>query len=138
MSTVLDAYALVALSLDEPAAGEVARLLREGDAAVTSVNYGEALDQLVRGRRIPEPRVLAVFEPLLDGPLSRVDVGFGLVGTAVRLRVAHYHRERCPLSLSDCICLAAAGSSGTVATANRAMLAVAESVGIATIPLSRE
>jgi PIN domain nuclease of toxin-antitoxin system len=136
MSTVLDAYALIALTLDEPAAEEVARVLREGDAAVTSVNYGEALDRLVRARRMPEPRVLAVLDPLLGGPLARIDVGFGMVGRAVRIRASHYHRERCPVSLADCICLAAAGSDGAVATADAAMLAVAESEEIAAIPLA--
>lgn len=136
MSTVLDAYALIALTLDEPAADEVARILRGGDAAVTSVNYGETLDQLVRARRMPEPRVRSVLEPLLDGPLGRVDVGFGIVGKAVRLRAAHYHRERSPLSLADCICVAAAGPSGAVATADAAILAMAESEGIATVRLA--
>ena len=136
MSTVLDAYALIALTLDEPAADEVARILRGGDAAVTSVNYGEALDQLVRARGMPEPRVRSVLEPLLDGPLGRVDVGFDIVGKAVRLRAAHYHSERSPLSLADCICVAAAGSSGAVATADTAILAMAESEGIATARLA--
>jgi PIN domain nuclease of toxin-antitoxin system len=137
VTTILDAYALVALVADEPAAEEVVRLLRQGDAAVTSVNYGEALDQLIRAQRLPEPRVLAVLEPLLDGPLARIEVGFGIVGAAVRLRTAHYHRERSPLSLADCICLAAAGPDGAVATADRAMLRAAEAEGIATTPLTR-
>jgi PIN domain nuclease of toxin-antitoxin system len=136
VSTVLDAYGLVALTLDEPTADEVARVLREGDAAVTSVNYGEALDQLVRARGIPETRVRAAFEPLLDEALSRVDVGFGIVEKAVRLRADHYHRERTPVSLVDCICLAAAESMGAVATADRAMLAVAASEGIDTVRLA--
>lgn len=137
MIAVLDAYALIALTLDEPAAEEVARLLTTGDVAVTSLNYGEVLDQLVRARRVPEPRVRAVLEPLLDAPLARVDVGFGLVGRAVRLRAAHYHRERSRLSLADCVCLAAAdGASGAVATADGAMLAAAESEGIATVALA--
>jgi PIN domain nuclease of toxin-antitoxin system len=136
VSTVLDAYALIALALDEPAAEEVARILREEDAAVTSVNYGEALDRLVRGRRMPEPRVRAVFEPLLDGPLERLAVGFGMVEHAVRLRAAHYHREHTPLSLPDCICLAAAGSDGAVATADAAMLSAAESEGIRVVSLA--
>jgi predicted nucleic acid-binding protein len=136
VSTVLDAYALIALRLDEPAAEEVERILRGGDAAVTSVNYGEALDRLVRARRIPEPRVRAAFEPLLDSSLRRIDVGFGLVETAVRLRAKHYHRERRPLSLADCICIASAGSDGAVATADEAMLAVAEAEGIRSVALA--
>ena len=137
MTTVLDAYALIALRLDEPAAEEVERILRSGDAAVTSVNYGEALDRLVRGRRIPEPRVRAAFEPLLDSSLRRIDVRFPLVEAAVRLRAKHYHRERRPLSLADCICIAAAGPDGAVATADEAMLAVAEAEGVGTAPLDR-
>lgn len=136
MSTVLDAYALIALRLDEPAAEEVERILRSGDAAVTSVNYGEALDRLMRARQIPEPRVRAAFEPLLDTSLRRIDVGFPLVETAVRLRAKHYHRERRPLSLADCICVAAAGSDGAVATADDPMLAMAEAEGIRTVPLA--
>ena len=75
MTTVLDAYALIALRLDEPAAEEVEHILRSGDAAVTSVNYGEALDRLVRARRMPEPRVRTAFESLLDTSLRRIDVG---------------------------------------------------------------
>jgi predicted nucleic acid-binding protein len=137
VTTVLDAYALIALRLDEPAAEAVERILRGGDAAVTSVNYGEALDRLVRGRRIPEPRVRAAFEPLLDSSLRRVDVGFPLVEAAVRLWAKHYHRERRPLSLADCICIAAAGPDGAVATADEAMLAVAEAEGVGTAPLDR-
>jgi PIN domain nuclease of toxin-antitoxin system len=136
VTTVLDAYALIALRLDEPAAEEVERILRGGDAAVTSVNYGEALDRLVRARQIPEPRVRGAFEPLLDSSLRRIDVGFPLVESAVRLRAKHYHRERRPLSLADCICVAAAGADGTVATADEAMLAVAEAEGIRSVALA--
>jgi PIN domain nuclease of toxin-antitoxin system len=135
--TVLDAYALIALTLDEPAAEEVARALREQDAAITSVNYGEALDQLVRARGLPEPRVRAALEPLLADSLARIDVGFGIVGRAVRLRAAHHHRKSCPVSLADCICLAAAGSDGAIATADTAMLTVAEVEEIATLPLAQ-
>jgi PIN domain nuclease of toxin-antitoxin system len=136
VTTVLDAYALIALRLDEPAAEEVDRILRSGGAAVTSVNYGEALDRLVRARQIPEPRVRAGFEALFDASLRRIDVGFRLVEAAVRLRAKHYHRERMPLSLADCICVASAGAEGAVATADESMLAMAEAEGIASIPLA--
>lgn len=137
MRTILDAYALIALVEDEPAADEVVRLLREGDTAVTSVSYGEALDRLVRARMLPEDGVLAVLEGLLDGPLSRVDVGFDIARRAASLRTRHYHRRRSPLSLADCICLAATGHDGALATADRAILKAAESEGIGTVPLPR-
>jgi predicted nucleic acid-binding protein len=136
VTTVLDAYALIALRLDEPAAGEVERILRSGDAAVTSVNYGEALDRLVRTRQIPEARVRGAFEALFDTSLRRIDVGFPLVERAVRLRAKHYHRERSPLSLADCICVASAGSDGVVATADEAMLAMAEAEEIRSVALA--
>ena len=136
MTTVLDAYALIALRLDEPAADEVERILRSGDAAVTSVNYGEALDRLVRAKRIPEPRVRAAFEPLFGASLRRIDVGFPVVEMAVRLRAKHYHRERAPLSLADCICVASAGADGAVATADEAMLEMAEAEGIRSVALA--
>jgi PIN domain nuclease of toxin-antitoxin system len=136
VTTVLDAYALIALRLDEPAAEEVERILRSGDAAVTSVNYGEALDRLVRARRMPEPRVRTAFESLLDTSLRRIDVGFPLVETAVGLRAKHYHRDRSPLSLADCICVASAGPDGTVATADEAMLAMADVEGIRSVRLT--
>jgi hypothetical protein len=58
------------------------------------------------------------------------------VETAVRLRAKHYHRARRPLSLADCICVAATGSDGAVATADEAMLAMAEAEGIRSIALA--
>ena len=44
----LDASALLALLLDEPAAPDVERMLREGDVSITSVNYAEVIDQATR------------------------------------------------------------------------------------------
>ncbi len=44
----LDAYAVLALALDEPAAGEVEALIRKGEAAITAVNLFEAADYCIR------------------------------------------------------------------------------------------
>jgi hypothetical protein len=80
--------------------------------------------------------VNAALEPLVGGPIARIDVGFALVRRAVSLRAAHHHRGRSPLSLPDCVYIAAAGGDGAVATADRAMLAAADAEGIGTVPLA--
>jgi ribonuclease VapC len=134
LRTILDAYALIAFLVDEPAAPEVERLLRSR-AAITSVNFAEVLDRLVRGRGLPGDAVQATLTPLLDERLERIEVDFPLAVTAARLRADHYHRTQRPLSLADCICLAAAGPGDAVATADRPMLDTATAAGIETVTL---
>jgi PIN domain nuclease of toxin-antitoxin system len=134
--TVLDAYAMIGFVLDEPAAGEVERLLRDGDAAITSVNYAEALDRLVRGQNMPWDTVESTLASVLEARVERIDVDFRLATAAALLRATHYHRTECPLSLADCVCLAAARRGDRVATADRPMLETARQEGIATVPLA--
>jgi PIN domain nuclease of toxin-antitoxin system len=136
VTVVLDAYALIAFVLDEPAAESVERLIRDGDAALTSVNYGEALDRLIRGEEMPRDAVEATLEPMVEASVARIDVGFALTRAAALLRATHYHRTRSPLSLAECICLAAAQRGGRVATADAPMLDAARAEGIATVPLA--
>jgi PIN domain nuclease of toxin-antitoxin system len=135
VSTVLDAYALIAFVLDEPAAARVERLLRDGRTAITSVNYAEVLDRLIRGWAMAADDVNDVLTPLLDDALIRIDVDFRLANAAALLRAKHYHRTRCPLSLADCVCIAAAGD-GELATGDEPMLRTAEIEGIRTVPLA--
>jgi PIN domain nuclease of toxin-antitoxin system len=134
--TVLDAYALIAFLLDEPAAGDVERLLRDGDAAITSVNFAEVLDRLIRGRNMPREAVQSTLASVLEARVERIDVDFRLASAAALLRVTHYHRTQRPLSLADCVCLAAARSGDRVATADGPMLETAEAEGIGTVPLA--
>jgi PIN domain nuclease of toxin-antitoxin system len=136
MRTVLDAYAVIAFVLDEPAAGEVERLLRGGDAAITSVNFAEVLDRLIRGRQMPREAVESTLAAVLEARVERIDVDFRLASAAALLRVTHYHRTQRPLSLGDCICLAAPRRGDRVATSDRPMLEAAETEGIATVPLA--
>ena len=136
MRTVLDAYALIAFLLDEPAAGDVERILRDGDAAVTSVNFAEVLDRLIRGRNMPRDAVQATLASVLEARVERIDADFRLAGAAALLRASHYHRTQRPLSLADCLCLAAARRGDQVATADGPMLETAAEEGIATIPLA--
>jgi PIN domain nuclease of toxin-antitoxin system len=136
VTTVLDAYALIAFLLDEPAAPDVERLLRAGDTAITSINYGEALDRLVRGRNMPPELVRPTLASLLEARVEQIDVDFRLASAATLLRAAHYHRTQRPLSLADCICLTAARRGDRVATADAPMLETADAEGIATVPLA--
>jgi len=133
---VLDAYALIAFLLDEPAAGDVEQLLHRQPAAITSINYAEVLDRLVRGQGMPRDAVTAAVAPLLGERLERIDVDFRIAGTAASLRARHYHRTACPLSLADCVCLAAAHDGGHVATADEPMLRTARAEGIPVVPLA--
>jgi PIN domain nuclease of toxin-antitoxin system len=48
LTVLLDAFALIALLRDEPAADEVETILRRGEAAMSAVNLAEALDVLQR------------------------------------------------------------------------------------------
>ena len=136
MTTVLDAYALIAFVLDEPAAADVERLLRDGEAAITSVNFAEALDRLVRGQNMPWDPVHSTLASVLEARVERIDVDFRLASAGALLRATHYHRTRRPLSLADCICLAAARRGDRVATADGPMLQTAQAEGISTVPLA--
>lgn len=135
MTCVLDAFALVALALEEPAADEVETLIRRGDTAVTAINLAEALDQLVRVHQRDIESVRVHFGPLIGEVVALIDFGEPLCWSAVELRARHYDRRHSPLSLADCVALAAA-AGGSLATADRPLMlaARAESVDVITLP----
>lgn len=99
--TVLDAYAVLAYVKGESAAGHVRALLQGGDAALTSVGVGEALDHLIRivGADEEEATLDLAQLGLLDGLPVSADVG----AAAGRLRARRYHRSRCAVSMADCV-----------------------------------
>lgn len=136
MTDVLDAFALVALALDEPAAAEVEALLRRGDAAMTTTNLGEALDQLHRVGGQPIEELQAQLAPLLGGAVILLDVDVRLMWRAVELRGHHYRRRTAELSLADCVALAAAEpGADRLATADVALAAAARTVGVELVAL---
>ena len=131
MTVLLDAFALIALLRGEPAADEVETILRRGDAAMSTVNLAEALDVLQRVDGIDRARLLAVTGPLVDESLVLMPVDARTARDGADVRARHYHRTRAPLSLGDCLLLAAAaGAGGSVATADRPVAAAARSEGI--------
>jgi predicted nucleic acid-binding protein len=136
--TLLDAYGLVALIADEPAAGEVERLLRSGDCRVVAVNLAEAIDVCRRVHGIPPEEVRIALEPLtLSGTLAVGASDERVAWTAAELRATHYHRADSPLSLADCFLLAhALGDGEAIATSDPALAGTArlESVRVVALP----
>jgi predicted nucleic acid-binding protein len=134
--TLLDANALIAVIRAERAMDQVLAILREGAAAITTVNLAEVFDSVARRAGLPHARIADVIEPLVEGPLRPIPVDVELARRAAEIRSAHYHRKRQPLSLADCILLAAAsGPKDRIATSDSDVLTVAAELGIETIEL---
>ncbi len=137
MSVLLDAFALIALLADEPAADEVEALLRGGEAAITAVNLAEALDVLQRVQGIPSERLQAVTTPLVGERMRLLPIDERIARDAADIRARRYHRTRAPVSLADCILLAATGESDALATADGPLIRVAEAENVQVRALPR-
>jgi PIN domain nuclease of toxin-antitoxin system len=133
--TLLDAYALVALVGDEPAAAEVEDLLRTADPAITSINLAEAVDVLHRIHGLADEAVRAAVWPLVGAPLVVVRPTEYHAWDAADLRRRYYHRRLRPLSLADCFLLAGAAGDDRIATADPAVAEAAREEGISLVAL---
>ncbi len=135
--TLLDAYALVALIAEEPAAGKVEEVLRAGAAEILAVNLVEAVDVCGRVHRLPSDETRAVVEPLFPhGVLALRPTGAAEAWVAADLRIRHYSRRHRPLSLADCLLIAHAGADGaSIATADPHVAACARSRDVAVLAL---
>lgn len=131
---VLDAYALGALLLDEPAAAEVEAVVRD-DAAISSVNLAEALDVALRIHGLPVDRVQEAVEPLLATSVAVLWPTEREAWGAAHIRARYYHRRENPLSLADCLLLATAADTDGVATADPGVARAARDEGIRVIAL---
>lgn len=130
MSTLLDASALVAFVRGEPAAEEVADVLRSGQAAVAAVNVAEVVDVLVRRIGLPEDEVGVALDRLV-ALLEVRPIDVGLARRAGEIRVRRYSRDAAPLSLADCHCVAAAGPDDVVLSSDGPLLWAAQAEGVA-------
>jgi predicted nucleic acid-binding protein len=137
VSVLLDAFALIALLADEPAADEVEALLRRGEAAMTAVNLAEALDVLQRVQRIPRERLETVTTGLIGEQIALVAIDERIARDAADIRARRYHRTRSPVSLADCILIAAAAESDELATADAPLIRVAEAENVSVRMLPR-
>jgi predicted nucleic acid-binding protein len=133
--TLLDANALIAVILGEPAMEPVRGLLREGNAAMAAPNVVEVYDIAARREGLSLEKVAEVVESLFEGTIEQVAVDVSLARRAAEIRGAHYHRETRALSLADVILLAAATPADRIATSDSDVLIVATELGIGTIEL---
>jgi PIN domain nuclease of toxin-antitoxin system len=133
--TLLDANALIAVIRGEPAMERVLTILREGSAAMTTVNLAEVYDSVSRKVGLSYEGIADVIDPLLQGPIAPISVDVGLARRAAEIRTSHYHRRHQDLSLADCVLLGAAGDGDRIATADGDVLTVAAKIGIGTIEL---
>ena len=135
--TLLDAYALVALVADEPAADEVEAILRAGGAEVVVVNLAEAVDVSQRVHGLPAEAVRNALEPLLLARvLSPVVSDETHAWSAAGIRADHYDRGTKALSMADCFLLAHAVDDGrSLATTDPAIASVARTLGLKVIGL---
>jgi len=134
--TVLDGYAVLAYLRAEPCADAVASLLR-APTVLTAANAAEVLDQLVRVYQRDQDDVHADIALLAttDMEIMSVTADHGLV--AGRLRAQHYHRQRCAVSLADCLAAAAALALDTpLATSDPALAEVVRAEGGQVHPLA--
>ena len=132
MGTLLDAYALIAFLEDEPAAAEVAGLIGSGNSAIPAVNLAEAGQRMLRNADVTadELQQLVGSMPLGVVPFTEVHAW-----RAASLRARHYRRRRTEISLADACLLAVATPVDRVATADPAVLQVAEAEGIVVVEL---
>lgn len=133
--TLLDAYALVALLGDEPAASEVEVILRAGEAGITVVNLAEAIDVTSRVHGIPQEEVKAALAPLLGEAIAVVIQDEAAAWRAAALRQTHYERRSSALSLADCLLIAAVREGDELATADRVVARVARGEGCRVVAL---
>lgn len=133
--TVLDAYALIAFLVGEPAAEEVEGLVRRGTTAIPVVNLAEALDVTQRVHGVSETDLRTVIDPLLATGLRLIPQSAADAWRAADIRLRYYDRRNNPLSLADCLLLASVESADALATADRAIAAVARAEGTRLVPL---
>lgn len=135
--TYIDAYGLVALVANEPAAAEVEQLLRSEECRVAAVNLAEAVDVAARVHSYPLEEIRRALEPLvLSGELAVAVSDESEAWLAAEIRVGEYHRAKRPLSMADCLLLAHAISTGdALATSDPAVADVARSRGLTVVAL---
>lgn len=132
---LLDANALIAYLGNDPAQPDVRRLLEEGEAAVTTVNLAETVDVLARRFGVEPARTRSLLDPLIDGPLALLPVEARHAWRAGEVRAEHYCRRAAPLSLADCVLLAAAEELCSLATSDAVVATVARTLAIDVLAL---
>ena len=133
--TVLDAFAVLAFLKDEPAAGEVAELLRAVPRpALSALGVAEVLDHLVRLVGLDEEEAVLDLAQLGLAETHAVDAD--LASSAGRLRARHHHRRDRAVSLADCVAAEVARRERlALATSDPHLLDMCHAEGIAYVAL---
>jgi PIN domain nuclease of toxin-antitoxin system len=132
---LLDANALLAVLVAEPAMDRVLSLIRQGNTAMAGANIAEVFDVGIRRKGLSPERMTELVEPLFDGPIACVPLDQGLARSAGVLRGDRYHRSKSRISLADAQLLAAARPGDKIATSDSGVRAIAAELGIETIEL---
>ncbi len=138
MTTVLDAFAVIALLAGEPAGREVGDVLRTpgADVRLTAVNLAEVVDRLVRGAGLAPATIDERLALLAAGGLRVTPVTEPTGRLAGALRGRHCRRGPAALSLADCVALAATlEADGALATADAALARAARAEGAQVLAL---
>jgi len=131
---VLDAQPVVTFLAGEPAADEIAELLRR-EPVMSVANAAEVVDVLVRLRGLAADEAQAVVLSFLDELAAPVPVSLEIALDAGAIRGAAYLRHQLDVSLADCIAIATAGPGGSVATSDPALATIARAEGVEVIAL---
>jgi PIN domain nuclease of toxin-antitoxin system len=138
VSVVLDAYAVVAALVGEPARREVEPHL--ASSAICAANLGEVVDVCVRVHGNDETIVRERLDWLIAGGLEVVPLDSVLAIAAGALRARRYRKRDCEISMGDCMAAALAGSRREpLATSDLhlAQTAWAEGIQVLALPDSR-
>ncbi len=132
---VLDAFAVLAFVMEEPAAAEVHQILVGPEGArLTALGVADVLDHLVRvvGAE-PDEAVLDLAELGLPAAVAIDEAGAVRAGL---LRARHYHRRQRAVSLADCAAAEVVQRhDATLATADPHLLDLGHAEGIDLRPL---
>lgn len=135
---LFDAFAIVALLADEPAADEVSELLEDQAEpnVISAANLAEVFDDLVRVRGHEADRAHEGVLMIRLGGLDVLFVDDVLAESAGVLRARYYDRSTAALSMADCVAVATATSEdATLVTGDSALVRVARAENVSVIGL---
>jgi uncharacterized protein with PIN domain len=135
--TVLDAQAVIAFLTDEPARDQVEALMRDQahPACIGAANLAECVDVLARVKHVPAEEASAALDLVLEA-VAVASVDAEIARRAGTIRGRHYHADRCPVSLADCLALATAlARVEPLATSDPALALAAHAEGCRVVPL---
>lgn len=128
----------MAFLLDEPAAADVERELRDPTrpARISALNLAEVVDVMARIYHRSPAETMDALILLESGGLQIAVIDTDIGTSAGKLHARHYDRKTSPLSMADCVALATAAALGEpLATSDPPLAAVADAEGVTVIAL---